>query len=387
MGDTFKQESLPPIAEVNRSSTPFRVLTLDGGGIRGIYTASLLHGIAAHFLAKDEEGWDVGRYFNLIAGTSIGGLLACGLAAGLSTATIVRILDEFGPLIFSNPQPDGRLKLLLWAAKCAGKAANSSDPLRAALEKGFEDKTIGEIYSDRRIALCIPASRLLDWSPKVFKTPHFKHFTRDKDVSLVDACLATCAAPILMPVAVVNEANHSDAPGKFVDGGLWANNPALIGLLEALDLCADPETGKIIRPIDVLSVGTSGGAAGDVLEHRVNRGLLDWGFGAEVVKLSLELQDRASDYVMGKLVNHFRNQGVTIRYQKIPNPLISHEQALQIKLDRADPISVRLLKQLGDKQARFVQSECTRKTPLGQLIADIFSKSAHMPLEHAEGGK
>jgi uncharacterized protein len=376
MGDTFKQESLSPVAEVNCSSTPFRVLTLDGGGIRGIYTASVLHGIAAHFLAKDEEGWDVGRYFNLIAGTSTGGLLACGLAAALSTAKILRILEEFGPLIFSNPQPDGRLKLLLWAAKCAGKAANSSDPLRAALEKGFENKTIGEIYSDRRIALCIPASRLLDWSPKVFKTPHFKHFTRDKDVSVVDVCLATCAAPILMPVAVVNEANHSDAPGKFVDGGLWANNPALIGLLEALDLCADPETGKIIRPIDVLSVGTSGGAAGDVLEHRVNRGLLDWGFGAEVVQLSLELQDRASDYGMGKLVNHFRNQGVTIRYQKIPNPLISHEQALQIKVDRANPISIRLLKQLGDKQARFVQSECTRKTPLGQLITDIFSKPA-----------
>jgi len=96
-------------------------------------------------------------------------------SCGISTATIVRILDEFGPLIFSNPQPDGRLKLLLWAAKCAGKAANSSDPLRAALEKGFENKTIGEIHSDRRIALCIPASRLLDWSPKVFKTPHFKH--------------------------------------------------------------------------------------------------------------------------------------------------------------------------------------------------------------------
>jgi uncharacterized protein len=386
MGDDFKHESLPPVAEVKHSSTPFRVLTLDGGGIRGIYTASVLHGIAAHFLAKQEEGWDVGRHFNLIAGTSTGGLLACGLAAGLSTATIVRILEEFGPRIFSNPQPDGRLKLLLWATKCAGKPANSCDPLRAALQKGFENKTIGEIYESRKIALCIPASRLLDWSPKVFKTPHFKHFTRDKDVSLVDVCLATCAAPILMPVAVVNEANHADAAGKFVDGGLWANNPALIGLLEALDLCTDPETGKILRPIDVLSVGTSGGAAGEVLEDRVNRGLFDWGFGAGVIDLSLELQDRASDYVMAKLVNHFRNHGVMIRYQKIPNPLISNEQALQIKVDRADAVSVRLLKQLGDKQARFVQSECTKKTPLGELVTAIFSKPADISAKHAEAG-
>jgi uncharacterized protein len=379
MGNTLKEESLSPVADVERSSGPFRVLTLDGGGIRGVYTASFLHGLAAHFLPKQEDGWDIGPYFNLIAGTSTGGILACGLAAGMPTSQILRVMESLGPLIFTNPRPDGGLKLYFWGATCLGKPANSSAPLRSALEEAFGTRTIGEVYEDRQIALCIPTSRLLDWSPKVFKSPHFEHFTRDKQVSLVDACMATSAVPILLPVASINEADHAAVPGNFVDGALWANNPALIGLLEALDLCTDSETGEIVRPIEILSIGAAGGAPGDVLENRLNRGLLDWGFGAGTAALSVELQDHATEYVMGKLVNHFRNRGVAIRYQRIPNPHVSHLQARELRMDRANPAAIKLLNQLGDKQAQFVQSECTKKSPMGQLITDIFSKTKAIP--------
>jgi uncharacterized protein len=379
MGNTFKEESLPPVADVNRPSTPFRVLALDGGGIRGIYTASVLHGIGAHFLPKQEDGWDIGRYFDLITGTSTGGILACGLAAGHPTSEILRVIEEVGPRVFANPQPDGGLKLILWALGCVGRAANSADPLRSGLEQSFGNKTIGEVYDSRRIAVCLPASRLLDWSPKVFKTPHSEHFTRDKDVTLVDACLATGAAPILMPVATVSEANHSNVLGNFADGSLWANNPSLIGLLEALDLCTDFETGKIFRPIEVLSIGTSGGAPGDSLDSNVNRGLLDWGFGAAALAMAVELQDRASDYTMVKLMNHFQHHGVMIRYQRIPNPHINDKQARELRVDRANPTTIKLLKQLGDVQAQFVQSECRKKTPLGKHITDIFTNPRAMP--------
>jgi len=374
MGNTAKEESVPPVADVNRSSSPFRVLALDGGGIRGIYTASFLHGLAAHFLPKEEVGWDIGRYFNLITGTSTGGILACGLAAGMPTSKILRMLETVGPLLFTNPVPAGGLKLYLWAATCLGKAANSSGPLRAALEEEFGNKTIGEVYEERRIALCIPTSRLLDWTPKVFKSPHFEYFTRDKDVSLVEVCMATSAVPALMPVATVTEADQSGVPGYFVDGCLWANNPSLIGLLEALDLCTDAETGKTLRPIEILSVGTSGGASGDALNNRVNRGLLDWGFGSETALLAVELQDRASEYVMVKLVHHFQKRGVAIRYQRIPNPHISDRQARELKPDRANPAAINLLHKLGDRQAQFVQGESRKKTPLGALVTDIFSK-------------
>ena len=376
-------EASPPRTpeDSNPASNPFRVLALDGGGIRGIYTASVLHGLGAHFLPKEEEGWDIGRYFDLITGTSTGGILACGLAGGHPTSEILRVIEEFGPLVFANPQPDGGLRLITWALRCLGRAANYSEPLRAGLEGSFGKKTLGEVYENRRIAVCLPAGRLLDWSPKVFKTPHFAHFTRDRDVTLVDACLASGAAPILMPVASVNEADHSNVPGNFVDGSLWANNPSLIGLLEALDLCADFETGKVLRPIEVLSIGTSGGAPGDSLKGRLSRGLLDWGFGAEALAMAVEMQDRASDYVLGKLANHFKNHGVMIRYQRIPNPHINDKQARELRVDRANPGTIKLLKLLGDKQAQFVQSECRKETPLGKLITDIFSK----PREHHAG--
>jgi uncharacterized protein len=379
MGNTFTEESLPPVADVNRSSSPFRVLSLAGGGMRGIYTVSFLHGLAAHFLPKEEDGWDIGPYFNLITGTSTGGILACGLAAGLSTSKILQLLETVGPLVFKNPVPNGGWKLILWGTTCLAKAANSSGPLRSALEEVFGNKTIGEVYEDRRIALCIPTSRLLDWSPKVFKSPHFEYFTRDKDVSLVDACLATAAVPITLPAATISEAGHSRVPGYFVDGCLWANNPSLIGLLEALDLCTDAETKRIPRPIEILSIGTAGGAPGDLVQDRANRGLLDWGFGGGAVALSVALQDLASEYVMVKLMNHFRNYGVAIRYQSIPNPHISDRQARELRADRANPAAIRLLNQLGDKQAQFVESECRKKTALGELVTDIFSTPKAIP--------
>src|SRR5262249_9099312 len=155
------------------------------------------------------------------------------------------LYEDVGPRLFSNPQPAGRLKLTLWALRNLNSAANSSEVLRANLKDAFGDETIGEVYTRREIAICLPASRLLDWSPKVFKTPQLEHFTRDKDVRLVDACLATSAAPIFFPVASIREGSHSDLCGNFVDGGLWANNPSLVGLLEGLDLCTDRVSGKI----------------------------------------------------------------------------------------------------------------------------------------------
>src|SRR5947207_9104557 len=74
----------------------FRILSLDGGGIRGVFPAA--------FLARLEEHLEhpIGRYFDLIAGTSTGGIIAIGLGLGLSAGDIVKLYVEQGPAIFDQ---------------------------------------------------------------------------------------------------------------------------------------------------------------------------------------------------------------------------------------------------------------------------------------------
>src|ERR1700680_4208414 len=74
----------------------FRILSLDGGGIRGVFPAA--------FLARLEEHleYPIGRYFDLIAGTSTGGIIAIGLGLGLSAGDILKLYVEQGPAIFDQ---------------------------------------------------------------------------------------------------------------------------------------------------------------------------------------------------------------------------------------------------------------------------------------------
>src|SRR5262245_33750474 len=81
---------------------PFRILSLDGGGIRGIYSAELLRRCEERFCGSAP----LARYFDMIAGTSTGGIIALGLGLGILTAEIVKLYREDGRRIFP-PLPDG----------------------------------------------------------------------------------------------------------------------------------------------------------------------------------------------------------------------------------------------------------------------------------------
>ena len=354
---------------------PFRVLAIDGGGIRGLYTASLLHSIAAHFEPAATTRYDVGRHFDLIAGTSTGGILACGLAARKTTAELVALYQKIGPGLFIRPQPDGTFKTLVWAMRNLMRAANPSEPLQSALKEIFGHETLGTIYAKRKVALCLPSCRLHDWTPKVFKTPHRPaDYTRDCDVSLVDACLATSAAPIFLPVAEITEAAHLTSKGRFVDGGLWANNPVLIAMLEAIDLCIDEEGKHLNRPIVILSLGTSGGAPGDEPGSKANRGMAGWKFGGEAAGMSIDVQGTGYNEMAKRFAGHFRMLGFDIGYERVKNPHVTAAQAKELKLDRATPEALNLLLKLGDKAAQDVQAACREKNPLGEMVTSIFSQ-------------
>jgi hypothetical protein len=286
---------------------------------------------------------------------------------------MVSLYEKIGPSLFVDPMPDSKVQAGLWGLRNRNKPANPSAPLKDALASVFGDATLGSVYEKNRIALCLPACRLLDWTPKVFKTPHLPNLTRDRDVTLVDACLATSAAPIFLPVAEVRETADATHLGKFIDGGLWANNPTVVALIEAIDICAECAGADATRPIQLLSIGTSGGAAGDGPHDGVNRGLLHWKFGAEIANMSITVQGYGSDFIMKKLIAQFNRLGLQIQYGRIPNPPVNEAQARELKLDRATPAAIDLLKQLGDTQAQAVESQCAQHTPLGDLVTSIFS--------------
>lgn len=186
-----------------------KILTIDGGGIKGVFAAS--------FLAQIEEECDVRicDYFDLIAGTSTGGIIAAALAVGIPVKDILEMYMTNGKKIF----PKNRRWML-------SKGKYDSKPLQEALGMVFEQKCI----KDCKTRLLMPAFNLESGKVRVFKTPHADDLWHDKDLKIVDCVLATTAAPLYFQP-------HGMKGGTYVDGGIGANNPSLIALVEAITRC------------------------------------------------------------------------------------------------------------------------------------------------------
>ena len=117
--------------------------------------------------------------------------------------------------------------------------------LRKALEAVLGRTTMLDVYRERQISLSIPAVLMSEHRAWVFKkTP--RSGVRDDNYPLVDVCMATTAAPIYRSLAAIDDPNTSSGPQQvFADGGLWANNPIMVGLVDALTI-ATPD-----RPIEI----------------------------------------------------------------------------------------------------------------------------------------
>ena len=209
---------------------PVSVLALDGGGMRGLYSAVLLQRLADRFAReRGVRALDVGLGFDVIVGTSTGGILATALAAGVPIDRIRKLYCDWGPQIFRRPFPPGdsvlsRAQAVWWRLRAVRSSANRNQALRTGLRRVLGDETVGHLYVRRRIGLCVPATALLGHSPRVFKTPHLRHKSRDNDISLVDVCMATSAAPVFLPLAALDGARPTNR--LFADGGPLGEQPA-----------------------------------------------------------------------------------------------------------------------------------------------------------------
>ena len=347
---------------------PFRVLTLDGGGMRGLYSATLLQVLARRFDSRfHEHSPDIGAAFDLICGTSTGAILACGLATGMPLEWIRTLYIEKGSEIFTSPIPSGG-KLCLWGLKHCKRPAANAEILREALESCFGQMTIKDVYEKRGIALCIPTVSAIDHRARIIKTPHNPGKHRDNNYRLVDVCMASSAAPIFFPLATRVRPNEEHTIHHFADGGLWANNPVLVGLVEALGMTESRQA------VEIISIGTCDQPSGDPnLLTDPDWGLIDWRVGVRIVEMSLSAQSYGYGQMARFLTSCFNKLGKKVRLVRLEESQKSPEQYSAIGLDRADQTAIRTLNSLAEADADHNHSIAMSDQPGNlEILSDIF---------------
>ena len=194
----------------------FRILSIDGGGIKGIFPAAFMSGLEERYLKGDS----IARHFDLIAGTSTGGIIALGLGAGLTAAELLDLYIHRGREIFPprSPMIEPLAKLLQLVKFRYNRAA-----LMNVLSDSFGDRKFGE--SNAR--LCIPSCDGRHSEVYIFKTPHHPDYHLDGTEKMAKVAAATSAAPAFFRPL-------DDGGYTFIDGGIWGNNPIMVGLVDVL---------------------------------------------------------------------------------------------------------------------------------------------------------
>lgn len=252
----------------------FQILALDGGGAKALFTA--------HVLARLEEDLQVNLVdaFDLIAGTSAGGIVALGLGAGLAPREIVSHYEELAETVFpkARRRPWRRIRQCNWPLYDAAS-------LRAVLTDILGERKLGD--SSKR--LLVPAWDVGRSSVHVFKTPHHKRLTRDWRIPMVDVAMATSAAPTFFPAARVD--GH-----RLIDGGVWANNPSVIAVAEAVSMLDIP-----LSAIRVLNVGTTQSISHHP-KRRDNGGFIQWAksVGPTLVEASSRGGQGTAEHLVGR---------------------------------------------------------------------------------------
>jgi predicted acylesterase/phospholipase RssA len=232
----------------SRSDMTRRVLCIDGGGIKGVFPASFLSTI------EESVSSPAADYFDLIVGTSTGGIIALGLGLGLRASNLLRFYEEHGPTIFKGNGKIGFLRHLF-------RAKYTPEPLRKCLSQAFGSRRLG----DSRKRLVIPSFNVDTGEVHVWKTAHNSRLERDYLHSAVEVALSTAAAPTYFPTYKA----QSGTP--LIDGGVWANNPVAIATVEAIGIL-----GWQASELRILSLGCTTAPFDIDWGRRHSLGMLGW---------------------------------------------------------------------------------------------------------------
>lgn len=256
----------------------FQILSLSGGGYLGLYQITILCEL------EQKAGKPIAQCFDLIAGTSIGGIVALSLALEVPAIKIMYAFEKHGQSIFScrgvPKSPLGKFQDLLRSFLSPKYKDNG---LSRALEEFIPPLTL---IGDLKHPVVVPAINLTKGEPQIFKTPHHKTFEKDYLETVHNVALATSAAPTFFPLAQVQNQ-------LFTDGGLYANMPDLIALHEAEHFFQIPT-----KNISILSIGTT--TAKFSFSHSIGRNLgsLRWLYENRLFSVILSSQQKMTEYML-----------------------------------------------------------------------------------------
>ena len=251
---------------------PFRILALDGGGTRGIYTAHLLSKIEETFAVR------IRTCFDLIVGTSTGSIIAGAAATDIPMPEIVDLFESEAPYIFRKR----------WYRTPMFFSKYPKKRLAGAIAAHIPATPLREIPTP----LMLTSSDLTKTDVHVFRSSYAEKLgvpcQSDTSVNLREAILASCAAPTFFAPASVGGL-------LLADGALWANNPSTIAFAEAVSVF-----GRTAPDIRMLSIGT--GHCVNMYRQKRNWGFITgWG-GPKLTSHVTMLQSQASAHITNRLL-------------------------------------------------------------------------------------
>ena len=266
----------------------YRILSLDGGGIRGLIPAIWLNRLEREL---EPPLW---AHFDLVAGTSTGSILACAVSGEIETQRIVDLYSNEGRKVFPPPR---RFPRLFWGPKYDGKG------LEAALDAVFNHTRFGDLKIKPTL---VTTYDTFIGKPLIFKNDRPRH----EQILVRDVCRASSAAPTYFPPHLLR---LSGANVPLIDGGVVANNPTACAIAEAVraNRRKADENGECPSLADFLvaSFGT-----GDVLRRISGRQAARWGvfrWARPIIDVLFGGSSDAVDYIAGQLLeeaNFFRFQ-------------------------------------------------------------------------------
>jgi uncharacterized protein len=256
----------------------FQILALSGGGYRGLFTIEVLCRL------EQSAGRPIGECFDLIAGTSIGGIIAIGLAMG---STAEKIRKEFlveGEAIFPRGvSPNDTLRSWASLATMAFKPKYDGTALLETINRVVGSN---KLMHDAKTRLLIPSVNMTKGSVQMFKTPHHPKLVMDGNRRAIDVAMATSAAPTFFPLA-------DSANSYYADGGLAANAPDACAIHEAVHFA-----GQAKENLRIISIGTTSAGFGMPRSSGARFGIVHWSRNQRLLNTIFGVQQQLVEFMV-----------------------------------------------------------------------------------------